>query len=131
MKLMKVVSAKEALKRLTASHFSNYKILRKLVQLRKAVDAEVEFYAEAEKRAVEQFAEKDGNGNPIFLSDGRLKLKSPADKIAFESEITKLGETAVEGIEPVLIHEADFLSSSELPTPEDILLLDGIIVFEE
>ncbi len=131
MKLMKVVSAKEALKRLTASHFSNYKILRKLVQLRKAVDAEVEFYAEAEKRAVEQFAEKDGNGNPIFLSDGRLKLKSPADKIAFESEITKLGETAVDGIEPVLIHEADFLSSSELPTPEDILLLDGIVIFEE
>ena len=126
MKLMKVVSAKEALKRLTASHFSNYKILRKLVQLRKAVDAEVEFYAEAE-----QFAEKDGNGNPIFLSDGRLKLKSPADKIAFESEITKLGETAVDGIEPVLIHEADFLSSSELPTPEDILLLDGIVIFEE
>ncbi len=59
MKLIDVFKAREPLMRLTEKRFNNYKVLRQLVKARKAVTAEVEFYAEAEKKAVAQYAEKD------------------------------------------------------------------------
>ena len=51
MKLIDVFKAREPLLRLTEKRFNNYKVLRQLVKARKAVTAEVEFYAEAEKKA--------------------------------------------------------------------------------
>lgn len=54
--LIEVVKAKEALQRLTARRFSSYRVLRELVKLRKTVDAETEFYTEAEKKAVELYS---------------------------------------------------------------------------
>ena len=57
--LIEVVKAKEPLQRLTTRRFTSYRVLRELVKLRKTVDAETEFYTEAEKRAVELYSEKE------------------------------------------------------------------------
>ena len=129
--LIEVVKAKEPLQRLTARRFSSYRVLRELVKLRKTVDAETEFYTEAEKKAVELYSEKDENGSPVFLADGRLKLKVVRAKKDFEAEILKLNETPVDGITPVCIREEDFKSTDDLPTPEEMLLLEGLVVFED
>ena len=131
MKLITIVGAKEALTRLTEKHFTNFKVARKLVALRKAVDAEVEFYAEEEKKAVDLYAEKDENGNPVFLGEGRLKLKDNDAKIAFEGEVKKLLDTEVDDIEPVLLRESDFRSADDLPTPGDMIALEGFVIFED
>lgn len=131
MKLITIVGAKEALTRLTEKHFSNFKVARKLVALRKAVDAEVDFYAEQEKKAVDLYAEKDENGNPVFLGEGRLKLKDNDAKIAFEGEVKKLLDTEVDDIEPVLLRESDFRSADDLPTPGDMIALEGFVTFED
>lgn len=131
MKLITIVGAKEALTRLTEKHFTNFKVARKLVALRKAVDAEVEFYAEEEKKAVDLYAEKDENGNPVFLGEGRLKLKNNEAKLAFESEVKKLLDTEVDDIEPVLLRESDFRSADDLPTPGDMIALEGFVTFED
>lgn len=131
MKLITIVGAKEALTRLTEKHFTNFKVARKLVALRKAVDAEVEFYAEEEKKAVDLYAEKDENGNPVFLGEGRLKLKDNDAKIAFEGEVKKLLDTEVDDIEPVLLRESDFRSADDLPTPGDMIALEGFVTFED
>lgn len=131
MKLITIVGAKEALTRLTEKHFTNFKVARKLVALRKAVDAEVEFYAEEEKKAVDLYAEKDENGNPVFLGEGRLKLKNNEAKLAFESEVKKLLDTEVDDIEPVLLRESDFRSADDLPTPGDMIALEGFVIFED
>ena len=129
--LIEVVKAKEALQRLTARRFSSYRVLRELVKLRKTVDAETEFYTEAEKKAVELYSETDEHGSPVFLADGRLKLKDVQAKKDFEAEILKLNETPVDGITPVYIREDDFKSIDDLPTPEEMLLLEGLVVFED
>lgn len=104
--LIEVVKAKEPLQRLTAKRFSSYRVLRELVRLRKAVDTETEFYTEAERKAVEQYSEKDENGAPVFLADGRLKLKDVQAKLDFEAEIKKLNETPVEKIENYINQQA-------------------------
>ena len=131
MKLIDVFKAREPLMRLTEKRFNNYKVLRQLVKARKVVTAEVEFYAEAEKKAVAQYAEKDEKGNPVILADGRIKLVDVDAKIAFDAEIAKLNETEVDGIERIVIRENDFASYADYPTPNDMALLDCIIAFEE
>ena len=43
----------------------------------------------------------------------------------------KLNKTPVDGITPVYIREDDFKSIDDLPTPEEMLLLEGLVVFED
>ena len=131
MKLIDVFKAREPLLRLTEKRFNNYKVLRQLVKARKAVESEVEFYAQEERKAVMQYAEKDEKGNPVILTDGRLKLVAAEAKVAFDETIAMLNDTEVDGIDRIVIRENDFASSADYPTPNDMALLDCIIAFEE
>ena len=131
MKLKTIVATKPALARLTEKRFSDYKKLREIVKLRKSVESEFDFYVEQEKKAVEAYAEKKKDGTPVFLEDGRIKLKDPKSKDAFEAEIVRLQETEIDGITPITLSERDFLTSDDLPTASDMLALEGIIEFED
>lgn len=64
MKLKHIIEAKDSIVRLTEKRFSDYKKLREIVKLRKAVEAEFDFYAEQEKKAVDDYAEKKQDGTP-------------------------------------------------------------------
>ena len=131
MKLKTIVATKPALARLTEKRFSDYKKLREIVKLRKSVESEFDFYVEQEKKAVEAYAEKKKDGTPVFLEDGRIKLKDPKSKDAFEAEIIRLQETEIDGITPSTLSERDFLTPDDLPTASDMLALEGIIEFED
>ena len=131
MKLKTIVATKPALARLTEKRFSDYKKLREIVKLRKSVESEFDFYVEQEKKAVEAYAEKKKDGTPVFLEDGRIKLKDPKSKDAFEAEIIRLQETEIDGITPITLSEKDFLTPDDLPTASDMLALEGIIEFED
>lgn len=130
MKLKTVIEAKPALIRLTEKRFCNYRKIRELVKLRKAVETEFNIYVEQEKKAVEVYAEKK-DGSPVLLEDGRIKLKDAPSKVAFEEEILRLQNSEIDGITPVSVSGADFLTSDDLPTPDEMLSLEGIIVFED
>lgn len=130
MKLKDLIRTREALTRLTEKRFTSYKVIRSLVTLRKAVDAEVDIYLEQEKKAVKTYAELDEKGNPIILSEGRIRLKDEKSKTLFDQELTKLRESEVDGIKPVTLKEEDFCSLEEIPTPSDILLLEPIVMFD-
>ena len=129
MKLKFIVESKDAIVRLTEKRFSDYKKLREIVKLRKAVEAEFEFYCAQEKKAVDTYGEISDKGTPAFLPDGRLKLKNAEAKEAFEKEITKLLDTEVDDFTIITLKESDFLSAEDLPTPKDMLALEPIISF--
>lgn len=131
MKLKDILDAKEPLKRLTEKRFTGYKKMRELVKLRKAVEQEVDFYLTEEQKAISRYAEVDAQGTPLFLDDGRLRLKDVDAKVAFEKEITDLRETDADDITPVTLSERDFRSTDDLPTADDMIALDGIIIFED
>ena len=131
MKLNDILVANEALKRLSEKRFSSYAKMRELVKLRKAVEQEVDFYAKEETKAVNAYAEVDEGGSPIFLSDGRLRLKDMESKIAFEKEIAILRETEVDGIVPITLCERDFRSPDDIPTVDDMIALESVIIFED
>ena len=131
MKLNDLLNANDALKTLTGKRFTSYKKARLLVKLRKAVETEIEFYTEEERKAIKTYAELNEKGNPVFLPDGRLRLKDEQAKTAFESEIAKLRDSDVDGIEMVTLSENDFISADELPTPEEMLLLESLVEFTD
>lgn len=131
MKLNDILVANEPLKRLSEKRFSSYKKMRELAKLRKAVEQELDFYATEERKAINVHAEVDEGGSPVFLPDGRLRLKDAEAKIAFEKEISTLRETEIDGIVPVTLCERDFRGAEDIPTIDDMIALEGIIVFED
>lgn len=131
MKLKDILVANEPLKRLCDKRLANYKKMRELAKLYRAVKQEVEFYFVEEKKAVDIYAELDKNGTPIFLEDGRLRLKDMESKIAFEKEIEKLRDTEVDCIEPITLCESDFRSGDDLPTVSEMIALEPLVVFED
>lgn len=131
MKLKDLLSANEPLKRLSEKRLSSYGKMRELVKLRRAVESEVEFYLSEEQKSISAYAELDGNGAPIFLTDGRLRLRDMDAKIAFEKEISALRETDVEGISPITLCESDFRATDDIPTADDMIALEGVIIFED
>ena len=131
MKLINIMQARDALAKLTDTHFTSYKILRELVRLKKRVDEEFEFYSTQEKKAVDTYADKTEDGQLIFVEGGRLKLKDAKSKAAFDAEIAKLNETEVDDIPAVIIRESDFKSAADFPTATDMLALSAIVEFEE
>ena len=131
MKLKTVIEAKTALIRLTEKRFCNYRKIRELVKLRKAVETEFDIYVEQEKKAEEAYAEKKKDASPVLLEDARIKLKDAPSKVAFEEDILRLQNSEIDGITPVSVSGGDFLTSDDLPTPDEMLSLEGIIVFED
>lgn len=131
MKLKDVLVANEPLKRLCERRFASYKTMRDLVRLRKAVEQEVEFYIAEEQKAIQTYAELDKNGAPIFLEDGRLRLKDMDSKVAFEKEISALRDTELDGIAPITLSDKDFRSADDLPSVNEMLALEPLVVFEE
>lgn len=131
MKIKDILAANEPLKHLCDRRLASYPKMRELAKLRKAVEQEVDFYLAEESKAIAAYAEVDGNGAPIFLEDGRLRLKDMESKIAFEKEIEKLRCTEVDGIEPVALSEKDFRSSDDLPTISEMVVLEPLVIFED
>ena len=129
MKLIEILNANEALKKLANSKFNSFKKAYELSKLRKQVDEEVNFYIEEEKKIVEAYASKDENGTPIFLDGGRIKLDSVEAKNSFEKDINELRNLEIDKISKVSISPSDF--KDDIPTPNEILALEVLIDFKE
>ena len=129
MKLIEILNANEALKKLANSKFNSLKKAYELSKLRKQVDEEVNFYIEEEKKIVEAYASKDENGTPIFLEGGRIKLDSVEAKNNFEKDINELRNLEIDKISKVSISPSDF--KDDIPTTNEILALEVLIDFKE
>lgn len=125
-----ILTAHEVLGNLTAKRFTSFKVARQLVALRKKVDEEFDFYASEEKKLLDLYAKKNENGDPIVTEENRIQLKDEASAKAFLQKIAELRNSPVEGIEPVVLREGDFCEAQALPTPDEMIALEGFIEFE-
>lgn len=131
MKLINLLTAKDAITRLAETRFSNFKTARTIARVKKAVDEEIDFYIEEEKKIVNAYAVKDSNGQPELLEGGRVKLATIEDKEKFESEIIALRDTEVDKIQKVSVKISDLRSTDNIPSPNDLLALENIVDFYE
>lgn len=130
MKIISILNAKEPLTRLLECKYTSFKVVRDLVNLRKKLEAEVDFYIGEEKKLVDEYASKDEKGRPIVIEGGRIQFDSVEEKNKFEEEIINLRVLDIDGINPVHLKESDFRNNDDLPTPNDMIALEGIVEFE-
>ena len=129
MRIIDLLNAKDAIQSIAEKRFTSFKKVRELVELKKAVDAEIEFYAGEEKKIVEAYAKKDDKGSPIILEGGRIQLDSIEKKNAFEKEVSELRGLEVDKIKPIALRTGDFRNGEDIPTPAEVLALEGIVDF--
>lgn len=125
-----ILSAREVLGNLTSKRFNSFRVARQLVALRKKVDEEFDFYVTEEKKLLDQYAKKDEHGEMLTSKENRIQLKDEASAKIFFQKITELRNSPVEGIEPVVLYEGDFCEAQALPTPDEMIALEGFIEFE-
>ena len=125
-----VLTAHEALGNLTAKRFTSFREARQLVALRKKVDEEFDFYASEEKKLLDLYALKNEDGGPKITKENRIQLKDEESAKAFLQKISELRNSLVEGIEPVKLCEGDFCEAQALPTPDEMIALEGFVEFD-
>lgn len=95
----------------------------KIIKFAKSSDNEEEFYLSKLNALIAEYSEKDGEGNPVRVDGGNIKIKS--DKIQeCENAVSQLGETEVEV--PSIMFTVDDLSELKLSARE-AYALDGFI----
>lgn len=128
--LMEILNVSKVFKKLTTKRFNNFSVSYKIAQAAKFLDEQSKFYAEEERKIVEQYAIKDEKTGQVKVIDGnRIGFKDQDDAVNFNKEITKLQQTEVDVFDPINIHMSDFRTGDMDLTPSDILALEGFINF--
>lgn len=106
MKIYELINAAQPLKYLTGLHFTNFKMARELSILKKKVDENLVFFIEQQNKIRELYP------------DNPEKVKE---------ELSLLQQTEVDDIKKIDISSTDFLKVEDIPTPEQMLLLDSLV----
>ena len=128
--LAEILKVSKVFKSLTTKCFNNFSVSYKIAQASKSLDEQSKFYAEEERKIVEQYAVKDEKTGQVKIIDGnRISFKDQDDAMNFNKEIIKLQQTEVDIFDPIDIHLSDFRSGDMDLTPSDILDLEGFVNF--
>jgi hypothetical protein len=127
MKNIKILNASDALKKLMQLRFSLATAL-KLKKLANLVDEAIKVYVGEEKKLIDMYAKKDENGEVIMNEQNQFSFASVEDAQKFFKEREEMYNTEID-IEPVVIKLND-IKDGEI-SPNDLVLLDGIVNFEE
>ncbi len=125
MKLIKLVLSFPKLQDFAKYKFKTYAKSREIYELYKQIEKEYEYYIFEEQKMVETYAKKDENGLPQ-IDSGKISFDTMENAQKYKNEINNLSELEIE-IKPVRVTETDLC---EIPTPELMASLDGIILFE-
>ena len=128
--LAEILKVSGVFKNLTTKHFNNFSVSYKIAKASKELEEHSKFYAEEERKIVEQYAVKDEKTGQIKIIDGnRITFKDQDNAMKFNEEIMALQKTEVDIFEPIDIHLDDFKPGDMDLTPSDILSLEGFVNF--
>jgi hypothetical protein len=125
---MKIASSMSALKEITQLRLP-YAKARDIYKIYKLFESEHSFFAQEEVKLVQEFAEKDADGNPCVSEDGIIKFKDAATKMQYVAKFSELGEQESDiEIKPVALSEDEI--GNQIISPETMSRLEDIISFE-
>lgn len=130
-KLIEILAVSALFETLSKSHFNNFSVAYKIAKATKELATHKDFYVTEEKKIVESYAAKDKNGQVIIMEGNKIKFNTVDDAKKFNSEITNLQSTEVDLFEPIVIKLSDFKDGEMNLTPNDIMVLDGFVVFDD
>lgn len=128
MKITDILAASDYLKKLVNVRFSSFKVTRSITNLVKQCDEEIKFYMTEMQKLINIYAEKGEDGNPVFNENGNIKLIDQEAKNNFDKEYKDLSETDVsDNVHKINLSESDFRDPADLPTPAEMIALEGVI----
>ena len=74
----------------------SFKTAHKLSKLSKAIEEEIRFYREKMTELIEQYAQKDDEGNYIYINDGRDIALKPETMVECQTKIIELESMEIE-----------------------------------
>ena len=74
----------------------SFKTAHKLSKLTKAIEEEIGFYREKMTELIEQYAQKDDEGNYIYINDGRDIALKPETMVECQTKIRELETMEIE-----------------------------------
>ena len=123
-----ILTASDYLKKLVNVRFSSFKVTRSITNLVKQCDEEIKLYMTEMQKLINIYAEKGEDGNPIVLENGNIKLIDQEAKDNFDKDYKDLSETDVsDNVHKVNLSESDFRDPADLPTPAEMMALEGVI----
>ena len=109
MKITDILAASDYLKKLVNVRFSSFKVTRSITNLVKQCDEEIKLYMTEMQKLINIYAEKGEDGNPVVLENGNIKLIDQ------------------DNVHKVNLSESDFRDPADLPTPAEMMALEGVI----
>lgn len=127
MKLIELYESYNSLKKLGKCKFSNYALSRNIYMLTKRVHEECIFYITEEAKLVDEYALKDDNGKIVYVSETKIQLRNPEFKKIFDEKVNDLRNTEINDLTKINISDSDFINSSDIPSPEEMGILEVVI----
>lgn len=107
-----------------------YRKARAVYEAAKQLEAEFNFYAEQERKEVNEYAQKGADGKPI-ITGSRITFASGDDARDYAAAIHTLNETEVQAdITRVMLTDDDLADGNITAEAIDALTLAGIVTFE-
>ena len=130
-KLFEILAVADLFKILANKHFNNFSTSYEIAKAMKELSAHKDFYIAEEKKIVEAYASKDENGQIIIMNGNQIKFDNKENAAKFNAEITDLQKMEVDIFEPFEIKLSDFKNSEMDLTPNDIINLEGFVIFKD
>lgn len=131
MKIKDLLTAKDQLKNLSNMHYTHFSTIRSVANLVKESDVELEFFTKEFRALLDKYADKDERGSPIVSEEGGFKISSQENRTQFQKEYEDLLSVDIsDKVNKITIKESDFKDSNELPTPNELAVLDPFINWE-
>lgn len=107
-----------------------YKKARAVYEAAKQLETEFTFYAEQERKEVNEYAQKGADGKPI-INGSRITFVSGDDARDYAEAIRTLNETEIQAeIKRVTLTDEDLADGNITAEAIDALTLAGIVIFE-
>lgn len=127
MTIKNILDIKDTVKKLLNVHFTSFKVVRNLTKTVKRFDEEIDIYTSQLQKLIDDYAEKDENGNIVTSEKGDVKIKKEFIGDFNKAYSEMLNVEVFEDFEKIDISEKDFLYSKDLPTVSEMLVLSSII----
>ena len=96
-----------------------------LIRLKRKLKPEMESFAEAEQKLVQQYAERDDNGNIQWVEQGRFAMTSEQSE-AYLRDLEEINNAEIK----LMIDPVDIRGEEIRLSLEAIEALDGLVVME-
>lgn len=129
MKLLEFLNLKDSIELLTKVKFSDFKITLDIYNLSKKTNEMLDLYRQEHSKIVEEYVQKDDNGNIMIDDKRQFMFKNDEDRQKFIDSVSELNNTEITDVNKIDISIEKIQGNNNSLTADVMLKLDPIITW--